>query len=147
MTFSGILWLWPATKRWWERGSKQTFGANQASDGTLRLMALLFVLMQPKARRPKVLILDEPELGLHPAAIRLVAERVAAAAEEGTQVILATQSPLFLDHFTDDQVVVLDRVGRETTARRLTAEELREWREEYSLAELWEKNILGGYPH
>ncbi len=133
--------------RWQERGSEQLFDAGQASDGTLRLIALLFVLMQPETKRPKVLILDEPELGLHPAAIRLVAERVGAVADEGTQVLLATQSPLFLDYFTEEQIIVLDREGRATTARRLNKEALSEWRETYSLSQLWDKNLLGGYPH
>lgn len=132
--------------RWREKGSEQLFGAHQASDGTLRLLCLLFLLMQPKERRPQLLIIDEPELGLHPAAMRLLAGRIHSAAEEGTQIILATQSPTFLDACSPEDVIVLDRKGRATTAHRLSSERLKLWLEEYTLSEIWEKNIEGGNP-
>ena len=131
--------------RWRERGSDLDFGAHQASDGTLRLMALLTLLIQPAERRPALLVLDEPELGLHPAAIRVVAEQMAAAAEE-TQLLVATQSPQLLDQFTPSDVIVADRRDRATDLRRLEPDELAEWLADYTLSELWDKNLFGGRP-
>jgi predicted ATPase len=132
--------------RWREEGSEQVFGAHQASDGTLRLMALLFLLLQPREERPKTMILDEPELGLHPAAIRLIAELVKAAARGGTQVILATQSAPLLNAFAPEDVAVVERIGRATTVRRLDAADLGDWLKDYTLADLWDMNVLGGRP-
>jgi predicted ATPase len=131
--------------RWRERNSDAEFGAHQASDGTLRLLALLVLLVQPPAWMPDVLILDEPELGLHPAAIRVVAGLVRNLSAD-KQIILATQSTVLLDECDPEDVVVVERVGRESRFRRLDAAELAVWMEEYSLGELWDKNVLGGRP-
>ncbi len=131
--------------RWRERGSDVVFNASQAADGMLRTMALVALLLQPERDLPNVLILDEPELGLHPFAIDIVAGLLRAAAKH-TQVILATQSVALLDQFEPQDVVVVGRAGRESTFERLDPEALRDWLEEYSLAELWEKNVLGGRP-
>lgn len=130
---------------WRERGSDTQFGAHQASDGTLRFMALVALLLQPVESLPDLLILDEPELGLHPHAITTVAGLIKAASSS-IQVIVATQSAALLDAFEPEDVVVVDRHGRTSALRRLQAADLKEWINRYSLGELWEKNVLGGRP-
>ncbi len=131
--------------RWREHGSDVVFSAAQAADGMLRTMALVALLLQPEQDLPGVLILDEPELGLHPFAVNIVAGLLHAVTEH-SQVILATQSVALLDQFEPQDVVVVSRDGRESKFERLDANELQDWLEEYSLAELWEKNVLGGRP-
>lgn len=131
--------------KWRERGTDRVFNASQAADGMLRVMALVSLLLQPEEDLPGVLILDEPELGLHPYAINIVGGLVRSAATQ-TQVILATQSVSLVDNFLPEDIVVVERKGRESTFRRLGQQELDEWIEDYSLSELWEKNVLGGRP-
>jgi len=131
--------------KWTEKGSDIVFGSHQASDGTLRVMALLALLMQPEEDLPAVLILDEPELGLHPYAITIVAGLLRSVSRR-SQVILSTQSSVLVDQFEPKDVIVVDRQERESTFRRLGTDELKEWLEDYSLAELWEKNVIGGRP-
>ncbi len=131
--------------QWRERGSDMIFGAHQASDGTLRVMALVTLLLQPTASLPGLLILDEPELGLHPFAINIIAGLLKSAATR-TQILLATQSMTLIDYFEPDDLIVVDRPDRASTFRRLDAAQLAVWLADYSLAELWEKNVLGGRP-
>jgi predicted ATPase len=131
--------------QWRESGSDLHFGPGQASDGTLRVMALLALLLQPPENLPPVLVIDEPELGLHPSAIHLVAGLLLNASRHA-QVIVATQSPALLNHFEPEQVVVVDRPGSGSVFRRLDSAQLADWLEEYTLGELWEKNVLGGKP-
>jgi predicted ATPase len=131
--------------QWHERGTDVVFGAHQASDGMLRVLALLTLLLQPRNNLPDVLILDEPELGLHPYAINVVAGLLKSISIE-KQVIVATQSMTFIDYFDAEDIIVVDRPGRESLFRRLDPDQLKEWLEEYSLGELWEKNVLGGRP-
>lgn len=130
---------------WRHRRSEAHFGTSSLSDGTLRFMALSTLLLQPVDMRPKVILIDEPELGLHPYAVTLLAAMLREASVE-SQIIVATQSPLLLDHFEPEEVLVTDRHEGATTIRRLCAESLSAWLEEYSLGELWEKNELGGRP-
>ncbi|MGV3518835.1 AAA family ATPase [Luteitalea sp.] len=131
---------------WLHRGSDQRFGASALSDGTLRFIALATLLLQPVPLRPGVIVVDEPELGLHPAAITLLAATVQAASKQGTQIILSTQSTLLLDHFEPEDVIVANRVGGATEFTRLSTEDLAQWLEDYSLGQLWEKNEFGGRP-
>jgi predicted ATPase len=130
---------------WRERNSDVVFSAHQASDGALRIMALTALLLQPAQLFPTVIILDEPELGLHPYAINVIAGLVKSASLRN-QIILATQSTQLLDYFDPEDVIVVDRPDRESLFRRPNPEQLQEWLEEYSLSELWEKNVLGGRP-
>ncbi len=132
---------------WREKGSDYLFGPHQLSDGSLRFMALTTLFMQPPDLRPRVIIVDEPELGLHPAAISALAGMVKAAAP-ATQVILASQSSRLVDEFTADQVMIVERDEKRprTLFRRLSEKDLTEWLERYCLSELWEKNVLGGRP-
>jgi predicted ATPase len=131
--------------RWRERDSDVVFTASQAADGMLRAMALTALLLQPEKNLPNVLILDEPELGLHPYAINIIAGLIRSIAMH-VQVVLATQSVSLIDHFSPEEIVVVERKGSTSTFRRLDEPDLREWLEEYSLSELWEKNVLGGRP-
>lgn len=131
--------------KWRERGSDLEFGAHQASDGTLRTIALISLLLQPEKDLPSVLILDEPELGLHPFAIDIVAGLLKSVSLSA-QVFVATQSMSLLNYFEPEDVIVVDRIGRESKFRRLNSIELKDWLEDYSLAELLEKNVIGGNP-
>ena len=107
-------------------------------------MATLF--LQPPEKLPKVIVLDEPELGLHPYAISVLAAMVKAEAAR-VQVVLATQSTRLVDEFEPHQIVVLETEGSAGTKRRpLNPSGLAQWLEEYSLGELWEKNLFGGRP-
>ena len=130
---------------WRHRGSDAYFNASSLSDGSLRFIALATLLLQPESHRPSVILLDEPELGLHPYAITLLASLLKQASHT-SQIILATQSPLLLDHFEPEDVLVADRVKGATTLRRLDGEKLSAWLEDYSLGQLWEKNEFGGRP-
>ncbi len=131
---------------WRERGVEQVFGPHQISDGTLRAMALITLLLQPEDSLPTVIVIDEPELGLHPYAIAILGSLIHGAAQN-CQVILATQSPTLLDEFDADEVVVVDREEKESTFQRLPPGRLDAWLEEYSLSEVWQKNVFGGGPH
>ena len=130
---------------WRHSGSDAYFDASSLSDGTLRFIALTTLLLQPASLRPSVVLLDEPELGLHPYAITLLASMLKQASVE-SQIIVATQSPVLLDHFEPEDVIVADRVEGATKLRRLDGEKLAAWLEEYSLGQLWEKNEIGGRP-
>ncbi len=131
--------------RWSERDCDLVFGPDQASDGMLRVIQLWTLLLMPKAWLPDVLILDEPELGLHPTAIVQLCGMLRSAAQH-CQVLAATQSTRLVDEFEPNDIVVVERLGRESTFSQKDATELQDWLAEYSLSELWEKNILGGKP-
>jgi predicted ATPase len=130
---------------WRHRNSEAYFDAASLSDGTLRFIALATLFLQPESYRPSVILVDEPELGLHPYAITLLASLVKQASVK-TQVIMSTQSPLLLDNFQPEDVLVADLVDGATQFRRLDPDKLASWLENYSLGQLWEKNELGGRP-
>lgn len=130
---------------WSHKSSDRYFDASALSDGTLRFMCLATLFLQPVEFRPSVILVDEPELGLHPFAISMLATMIKAAAA-ATQVIVSTQSPLLLDHFEPEDVLVADRENGATTIRRLESAALAEWLDDYSLGQLWEKNQFGGRP-
>jgi predicted ATPase len=130
---------------WKHKNSDKYFGASALSDGSLRFIALATLFLQPNELRPSVIIVDEPELGLHPAAITILASLMKQASLQ-TQVIVSTQSALLLDHFRPENVLVAERLAGSTHLRRLESSSLQEWLEDYSLGQLWEKNELGGRP-
>jgi predicted ATPase len=130
---------------WRHVGTDDYFDASSFSDGTLRFIALATLFLQPVELRPSVILVDEPELGLHPYAIELLASLIKQASKE-TQVIAATQSSLLLDQFDPEDILVADRVDGATHIERLKAEPLAEWLKEYSLGQLWEKGELAGRP-
>ncbi|HNW82649.1 MAG TPA: AAA family ATPase [bacterium] len=137
------------TLDWMETGSDNRFGAFQLSDGALRFIALTTLLCQPEELMPTAVIIDEPELGLHPAALNLFSEMVKSASKF-TQIILSTQSSPLINYFEPENIIVVDRIKENgfycSKFQRLDEEELSIWLENYSLGELWEKNILGGRP-
>ena len=131
---------------WREHNSDVVFNVAQASDGMLRAIALVTLLLQPEEKMPDVLIIDEPELGLHPAAIDVIGGLIRAVSQK-VQVIIATQSTAFVNCFELGDIVVVERKGRESVFRRQeSSKALDEWLKEYSLSELWEKNVIGGRP-
>ena len=130
---------------WRHKDSETYFDAASLSDGTLRFIALTTLFLQPEAYRPSIILVDEPELGLHPYAIAMLASLVKQSSVR-TQVILSTQSPLLLDHFRPEDVLVADRVRGSTQFTRLQSDRLNAWLEDYSLGQLWEKNEFGGRP-
>jgi predicted ATPase len=123
------------------------FGPHQISDGSLRFMALTTLLMQPKELLPKVIVLDEPELGLHPSALAYLGGMIHLASQH-CQVVIATQSQRLVDEFEVENIVILERDPKRnaTVVSYKTEEELAGWLERYSLSELWEKNVIGGQP-
>ncbi len=132
--------------RWFQRGSDYELGAHQLSDGSIRFMALATLLSQPEEMLPLLIALDEPELGLHPSALEILAG-LAKAASNDCQLILATQSPVFLDHFSPEDVLIADMHEGRSKFERLDEGQLSGWLEQYSLGEVWEKNVVGGGPY
>jgi predicted ATPase len=132
---------------WTERGRPDTpWKAHVLSDGTLRFICLATLLLQPRGLLPDTVLIDEPELGLHPFAINLLADMLQEAAES-RQVIVSTQSVELLSAFQPEDVIVVQREEDASTFRRLDAAELTDWlADDYSLGELWKRNILGGRP-
>ena len=131
--------------RWKAKGSDKAHGTHLASDGSLRTFALMTLLNLPLDLLPSVVLLDEPELGLHPAALSLVGGMVSSLAAR-RQIIVATQSSLLVDEFDLDQLLVFDLDGDATTVQRPRSQDYREWLGECSTGEMWEKNLLRGYP-
>lgn len=131
---------------WRERGSDQIFGPHQLSDGTLRAICLITLLMQPEDQLSELIIVDEPELGLHPYALNVIAALFRKVSHHA-QVLISTQSSAFLNNFASEDVIVVNRESRKSQFVRLDSEKLEAWLEDYSLGEIWEKNIIGGGPH
>lgn len=132
---------------WYEKGADYLFGPHQISDGSLRFMALTTLFLQPVETLPSVIILDEPELGLHPTAIAMLAGMVRKASQH-CQIIMATQSQRLVDEFDADNIVVVERNDEKERSEfeKLDESALEAWLERYSLSELWEKNVIGGQP-
>lgn len=132
--------------RWKAKWTDKTFGAHLTSDGSLRFFALVTLLNLPREMLPDVLLLDEPELGLHPAAITLVGDMIKSLSVE-RQVIVATQSPLLVNAFDLDEILVLELRDGRTEINKLTQDDYRVWLDNsYATGELWLKNLLGGRP-
>ncbi|MFK3688912.1 AAA family ATPase [Agrobacterium tumefaciens] len=130
---------------WTERGQDEPFTASALSDGTLRFMCLATVLLQPKTLMPAAILIDEPELGLHPFAISVLGGLMKSASRE-RQLIVSTQSVELVNEFDAEDLIVVDKRGGASTFRRPDTAALSEWLEEYTLGDLWKKNLLGGRP-
>ena len=128
---------------WKQKGSDYPMRPHFFSDGTLRFICLATALLQPEP--PSTMIIDEPELGLHPYAIEILAELMQAVSNR-TQLIVSTQSPALVDFFEPENVIVVSREQGASIFKRLNAAELTEWLEEYSLGDLWRKNVIAGGP-
>ena len=131
--------------RWRAKSTGQTIGAHLTSDGTLRAFCLITLLNLPDELLPNIILLDEPELGLHPFAVSLVSHMAKVMARE-RQVIVATQSPYFVDAFSLDEIVVLTMRDGKTHTKRFADGDFSHWLEEHTTGELWWMNLLGGYP-
>ncbi|MEW6712924.1 MAG: AAA family ATPase [Candidatus Riflebacteria bacterium] len=130
--------------RWKQRGCDGIFNASQLSDGALRFICLTTLLLQPESLQPATIIIDEPELGLHPYALTIFAEMVRKVSLN-KQIILSTQSVELLNEFNPENIIVVDRINEGSEFKRLDSDSLKEWLEnDYSLGELWNKNLLGG---
>ena len=132
--------------KWFQRGSDYEFGPHQLSDGSIRFLALATLFFQPAEFMPLLIAIDEPELGLHPSALEVLAGMMKSASQH-CQVILATQSSTLLDHFDADDVIVANSQNGASTFHRLSESQLDSWLDEYSLGEIWEKNVVGGGPY
>ncbi len=120
------------------------FDATDLSDGSIRFIALTTLLLQPNL--PKVIIIDEPELGLHPVAIAKLAGMIQSAAERGCQIIISTQSVNLINYFQPEDVITVDRSDGQSIFERLNREQLKRWLDDYSLGELWVKSVINGQP-
>lgn len=131
--------------QWQDKYSPMIYGPTDLSDGTIRFIALTVLFMQPWL--PRVIIIDEPELGLHPVAIEKLSGLIKMAAQKGTQVIVATQSAELISNFEPEDVLTVNQNEDGTTINRLNSEELAHWLEDYTLGDLWKQNIMkGGQP-
>ncbi|MCP4352855.1 MAG: AAA family ATPase [Desulfobacterales bacterium] len=128
---------------WKEKGCASYFDGAALSDGTLRFISLATLLLQPEL--PSIILIDEPELGLHPYAIKLLSAFLKSASEK-SQVIVCTQSVTLVNQFAPSDIVIAGREEGETVFNRPDEEKLSSWLEDYSLGELWEKNVIGGRP-
>ena len=130
--------------KWQQKGCDDVFNASQLSDGTLRFICLATLLLQPHDLQPATIVIDEPELGLHPFAITIFTEMVKQLSDE-KQIIISTQSVELLNEFDVDDVIVVDRGESGSEFKRLNENELEAWLEQdYALGDLWKKNVLGG---
>lgn len=130
---------------WTELDQDVPFKANELSDGTLRFICLATVLLQPEQYMPSAILIDEPELGLHPYAIAVLGSLMKSASTQH-QLIISTQSVELVNEFEPEDLIVVDRKHGASTFKRLDMADLREWLDGYSLGELWKKNLLGGRP-
>jgi len=128
---------------WRQKGSRFPFQPWHFSDGTLRFICLATALLQPEP--PSTMLVDEPELGLHPFALDALAGLFREAAHRG-QLIISTQSAALLNHFEPNETIVVDREKGASRFRRLDAVSLAGWLKDFSLGELWQKNVLDGGP-
>lgn len=130
---------------WKQKGAEDTyFNAYQLSDGTLRFICLATLLMQPEL--PATIIIDEPELGLHPVAVNKLAALIRKASLK-SQIIISTQSVNLVDNFSADDIIVVDMKENASWFHRLDHENLKIWLDEYSVGDIWEKNLIGGQPY
>ena len=128
---------------WFEKGEDKPLKAYQLSDGTLRYICLVTVLLQPNELQPEIILIDEPELGLHPRAIGFVASLLRSASVS-RQIIISTQSVTLVNEFSIDDLLIVDRTDGLTTFQRHNENQFEDWLKEYTVGDLWEKNLLGG---
>ncbi len=132
--------------RWQSRHSSSIYGPNDLSDGTIRFIALTTLFMQPSL--PQTIMIDEPELGLHPSAIAKLAGMIKSVAKKNCQVIIATQSTDLISHFEPEDIITVDQVNGESVFERLSSETLSQWLEDYTIDDLWKRNIISsGQPN
>jgi predicted ATPase len=126
--------------QWKDKFSETIYGVADLSDGTIRFIALTVLFMQPEL--PNTIIIDEPELGLHPTAIAKLAGMIKSISAKGCQVIIATQSTDLISHFTPESIVTVDQVEGCSKFERLDTSKLQEWLQDYTIDDLWKRNII-----
>lgn len=132
--------------RWQGHNASTIYGVNDLSDGTIRFIALTTLFMQPSL--PDTIIIDEPELGLHPSAIAKLAGMIKVVAAKQKQVIVATQSTDLISHFEPEDIVTVDQINGESIFKRLESSTLTQWLEDYTIDDLWKRNIINsGQPN
>ncbi|MBF2759097.1 MAG: AAA family ATPase [Ectothiorhodospiraceae bacterium AqS1] len=130
---------------WLEADKDTPFKAHRISDGMLRFICLATLLLQPSCKQPEIIIIDEPELGLHPYAITVLAGLLKSASHK-KQIIVSTQCADLISEFSPDDIIIANRENNQSILKRLESDTLRGWLEEYSLGDLWKRNLLGGRP-
>lgn len=131
---------------WYQKNNSDTpLKAHVLSDGSLRFICLISLLLQPESLLPDTVLIDEPELGLHPYAINVLAD-VIKQVSHYKQLIISTQSVELVNLFEPQDIIVASQEHGKSKFNRLDAELLSGWLEDYSLGELWKRNILGGRP-
>lgn len=131
---------------WVQKGRPDTpLKAHILSDGSLRFICLATLLLQPVALLPDTILIDEPELGLHPYAVNVLADIFKQVAED-KQLIVSTQSVELINELSPDDVIVVDQEQGASSFKRLNEGELSDWLQDYALGDLWKRNILGGRP-
>lgn len=131
--------------RWTHTNQENPFSANALSDGTARFICMATLFLQPEELRPATIILDEPELGLHPAALNVLGD-IFKATSKHTQIICSTQSVSFANLFEAESFIIVDAKDGISRFRRLESNELEHWLDKYLMGEIWEKNLIGGRP-
>ena len=127
---------------WQDKYSSTIYGANDLSDGTIRFIALTTLFMQPEL--PSSIVIDEPELGLHPFAISKLSGMISSASAKGCQIIVATQSTDLISHFKPEDIITVDQREGESQFNRLNTASLAIWLEDYTIDDLWKRNIISG---
>ena len=130
---------------WKDRDSTHLFGPHELSDGTLRTMALIALLAQPEVDLPPLIVIDEPEIGLHPYALEIVAALIKSASVH-TTIVVATQSAGLVNQFAPEDIITVTRERAESKFVRQNSETLAAWLQDYSMGEIWERNLIGGTP-
>ncbi|MBL0711944.1 MAG: AAA family ATPase, partial [Colwellia sp.] len=131
--------------KWLHKEHDTPFSAHQLSDGTARFICMATLFLQPKLLRPQTILLDEPELGLHPAALEELAEIVKVTSKD-SQIICSTQSVTFANQFKAGDFIVVDQHKGASSFKRVDEEELKDWLEDYAMGDIWNKNLIGGRP-
>lgn len=132
--------------QWKDKYSDTVYGVTDLSDGTIRFIALTVLFLQPEL--PDTIIIDEPELGLHPSAIAKLAGMIKSVSAKGCQVIIATQSTDLISHFSPDSIIAVDQIDGCSKFNRLNANKLQNWLEDYTIDDLWKRNIItAGQPN
>lgn len=132
--------------RWAHKNFEKVFTFDDLSDGTLRFICLATLLLQPSKFLPDTILIDEPELGLHPHAISVLAGLMKSISKKKKQIIASSQSVTLINQFKAQDILIADIKENATNIRRLEEEEVKEWLEDYQLGTIWEKNIIGGTP-
>ena len=131
---------------WKDKYSDMVYGITDLSDGTIRFIALTLLFLQPKL--PDTIIIDGPELGLHPTAIAKLSGMIQSASKKDCQVIISTQSPDLISYFSPDDIITVDQIDGCSKFKRLNADDLKGWLEDYTIDDLWKRNIIpSGQPN